>query len=552
VLQARVADLEGQVGALAEKVSVLAKLAFGASSEKAKRRLVGEDPAGGPGEHPPAGAVGGRDRRGRGQRRGSRGHGRRDYSHLPTREEVHDVPEVERVCPRCGTGYVPFGEERCEQIDWQVTLTRIVHRRPTYRRICRCPVRGVLVTPPVPKAIGKGRFTSGFLTRLLVEKFVLGRPTHRIAAALAHDGLDLAEGTLAGVFAACSDLLAPLAAAISDRNAAAAHLHIDETSWNVYAAVEGKDSHRWWCWVFIGPDTTVFTIAPSRSLTVLTTQLGIDTHTDTGTGALPDTLPGGRQLLLSSDFYTVYQCLGRIDGVDNLWCWAHIRRYFIRAGDAHPELAAWTGAWVERIAELYVAHTAIAAAEQGSATHRMALAQLRAALNTIDAERQAQGARPELMHPTAAKVLATLDREWDGLIRHRDYPELPLDNNTSERALRGPVIGRKNYYGSGSVASAELASRVWTITATAQRAGINPLLYLRAYLNECARAGGTAPTGQALTRFLPWTATTEDLTAWTHTNGDVRCADRPHTRPILTPMTDQPTVTNGLIALPSP
>jgi hypothetical protein len=41
------------------------------------------------------------------------------------------------------------------------------------------------------------------------------------------------------------DLLAPLAKSISDRNAAAAHLHIDETSWNVYAAIEGKVSHRW-------------------------------------------------------------------------------------------------------------------------------------------------------------------------------------------------------------------------------------------------------------------------------------------------------------------
>ncbi len=123
---------------------------------------------------------------------------------------------------------------------------RIVHRRPRYRRACRCLLRGVLVAPPVPKAITKGRFTSGFLARLLVEKFVLGRPVHRIVAALAHDGLDLAEGTLAGVFAACSALLAPLAALITERKAAAAHLHADETSWQVFAAVQGKDSHRWW------------------------------------------------------------------------------------------------------------------------------------------------------------------------------------------------------------------------------------------------------------------------------------------------------------------
>jgi len=531
VLRARVADLEGQVGALAEKVSVLAKLAFGTSSEKTARPVPSDDDGVGA-------AVGGQAKRG--QRRGSRGHGRRDYSHLPTREEIHDVPEAERVCPRCGAGYALFGEECCEQIDWQVALNRIVHRRPTYRRTCRCPVRGVLVAPPVPKAIGKGRFTTGFLARLLTEKFVLGRPVHRIVAALAHDGLDVAEGTLAGVFAACSDLLAPLAAAISDRNCTAGHLHIDETSWNVYAAVEGKDSHRWWCWVFVGPDTTVFTIAPSRSRKVLAAQLGIDTDDD----RLPDTLPAERQVLLSSDFYAVYRSMGRVDGVDNLWCWSHIRRYFIRAGDAHPGLAAWTSGWVERIAALYLAHTALSAAAPGSGEYTWAAAQFSAALNTIDAERRAQGARPELLHPAAAKVLATLDREWDGLARHREYPELPLDNNTSERALRGPVVGRKNYYGSGSVVSAQLASRVWTITATAARAGLNPLAYLTGYLDECARAGATAPTGAALTRFLPWAASTDDLTAWTNgprspldttepdtAGSDARSASEPHTGP---------------------
>ena len=62
------------------------------------------------------------------------------------------------------------------------------------------------------------------------------------------------------------------------------------------------------------------------------------------------------------------------------------------------------------------------------------------------------------LSPAAAKVRATLDREWEGLARHKEFPELPLDNNTAERALRGPVAGRKNYYGSGSVASADLAA----------------------------------------------------------------------------------------------
>ena len=62
--------------------------------------------------------------------------------------------------------------------------------------------------------------------------------------------------------------------------------------------------------------------------------------------------------------------------------------------------------------------------------------------------------------------------------------------------------------------SAQLAGRAWTVTATAERAGLNPLAYLHAYLDECARAEGSAPTDAALTRFLPWAVSTQDRTAW--------------------------------------
>ena len=73
--------------------------------------------------------------------------------------------------------------------------------------------------------------------------------------------------------------------------------------------------------------------------------------------------------------------------------------------------AAWTAGWIEQIAELYMAHTAMGAAEPGSTAYTWAAAQFSAALNTIDAVSQMSHAA--LLHPAAAKVLATLDREWD-------------------------------------------------------------------------------------------------------------------------------------------
>ncbi|CAG4905156.1 unnamed protein product [Acidithrix sp. C25] len=131
----------------------------------------------------------------------------------------------------------------------------------------------------------------------------------------------------------------------------------------------------------------------------------------------------------------------------------------------------------------------------------------------MDTARKAEACDPTL-HPGAIKVLATLDREWEGLCRHEEFPELPLDNNPAEAVLRNPAVIRKNCYGSGSIWAATLAARIWTITATAQRAGCNPLAYLIAYLQECAAAGGRAPNPAALERFFPWVASETDLVEW--------------------------------------
>ena len=93
-------------------------------------------------------------------------------------------------------------------------------------------------------------------------------------------------------------------------------------------------------------------------------------------------------------FLPVYRSFSGIDGVMLLWCWSHIRRRFIRAGDAHrKELGAWAGAWTARIGVLYAAHRALAAAPDGTSEHARAAAAFGAALEDIDAHRRIQGRR---------------------------------------------------------------------------------------------------------------------------------------------------------------
>jgi transposase len=231
--------------------------------------------------------------------------------------------------------------------------------------------------------------------------------------------------------------------------------------------------------------------------------------------------------VISSGFYAVCQSAGRkADGLVNLFCWSHVRRYFVRAGDANPEqLRRWSDAWPGRIRDLYAAHDELMAAwqepaappargKQASAA-RMEKARKAwdAAITVIDQTRKEQAKGPGLAAP-AKKALATLDRQWDGLIAHRDYPMTGLDNNLAERTIRGPVVTRKNAGASRNPATAATAAGIWTVLATAQLAGLNVITYLAAYLDECGRHGGTPLSGQALSRFLPWSASPEDLRTW--------------------------------------
>ncbi|MGH3277301.1 MAG: IS66 family transposase [Streptosporangiaceae bacterium] len=359
---------------------------------------------------------------------------------------------------------------------------------------------------------------------LLTERFAAGRSMNSLVTGLSRQGAGISPATLAGTCAQAGALLAPLAGAIAERNRDSWHLHPDETTWRVFVPRDGDGPAKWWLWVFIGPDTVCFVMDPTRSGQVLARHAGIDQQT----GQLTPGEDGGpRRLVISSDFYKVYESAGKkADGLVNLYCWAHMRRHVVRAGDANPvQLKYWTDAWLGRIRDLYAAHGELMAAWQDSTApapreKEAAAARLEkayqgwdSAIAVIDETRKAQMAAPGLQAP-AKKALATLDREWDGLIAHRGYPMVSLDNNIAERMIRGPVVTRKNAGGSRNGDTARNGAVIWTVTATAQMAGLNIITYLTGYLDECGRNSGRPPDGPALERFLPWNAAPEDLRAW--------------------------------------
>src|SRR5260370_8432204 len=82
------------------------------------------------------------------------------------------------------------------------------------------------------------------------------------------------------------------------------------------------------------------------------------------------------------------------------------------------------------------------------------------------------------------KVLTSLQEHWSGLTHFADDPRIPMDNNLSERRLRGPALGRKNYYGSGALWSGRLAATLFSILATLKLCQLNPPLCLHSTLHN--------------------------------------------------------------------
>ena len=421
-------------------------------------------------------------RRPRGQQRGSRGHGRRLHPELPSRIVLEELDEDQRRCGTCGTAYDPIeGEfEDSHLLDFYTELIENLYRRQKYRKACNCPngadSPAFLIPPPVAKVIPKGKFSPRALAELCVDKYQLGLPLQRIALAMRNAGARISSGTLDGALQRVGELIHPLYDAIAAKVRESDRAHADETR---FVTLTEGGRRLWWLWLLAAPGAVLYLFDPTRSADVMRRFFNLNFD-----GPL-----AGKLWTLIVDCYAAYKALG--SRVRQAYCWAHIRRRILdvaRGYDAE-HLLPWAKGWKRRIAQLYRLHDERWRAPPESAQWREADERLRQHVRSLRATLTRQLNSP-VLHNAARKVLVSMDKHWDGLTLFLDEPWLPLDNNLAERLLRGPVLCRKNYYVNGAEWAADLAACLWSIFATVQIYGINPVTYLTAYFTACARNGG--------------------------------------------------------------
>jgi transposase len=476
----RAKQLEAEVEQLRGENRTLQDQLFGRKSETASaqdrsNRLEGEE------DQAPSTPPG------RGQRKDRPGPKRRDYSHLPVVEELRELPKDQCVCPQCGEPLSPSDTEDSEQIEIEVRAYRRLIRRRRYQRTCTCSnCPRTVTTTPAPKLIPKGVLGVSVWVEILLDKFFSHRPTERLLGQWRLLGLDVAAGTVAGGLERLEPLFQPLYEALLVRNAAAGFAQADETRWMVFVAQDGKVGYRWWLWVFLGEDTVVFRLDPTRSHDVP------EGH-----------FPADARVVLMVDRYSAYKAMAQVKlgNVVLVFCWAHVRRDFVKVGKGWPEHKEWALAWLRRIRALYRHDRRRRDAKVGSVEFTAADVELRQTVAAMRTQADAELADPKLPTP-CGKVLTSLQEHWSGLTRFLDDPRIPLDNNASERRVRGPALGRKNYYGSGALWSGRLAAMLFSLFATLTLSQINVRTWLTWFLESCAENGGQVPPD--INPFLPW------------------------------------------------
>ena len=364
-----------------------------------------------------------------------------------------------------------------------------------------CRACETVVQQPMPALpIERGRPGPGLIAHTLVSKYCDHLPLHRQAVIHGREGVELDRSTLAdwvgqATFPAANasrfGVLSPLAEAIGRHIRAGAALHADDTTVPVLAPGLGK-TRTGRLWVLVRDERPWGSAVPPAAFY----RYSADRR-----GIHAQALLGSCRGFLHADGYAGFDALYApiTPAGDALLievsCWSHARRKFYDVHHATASPIALEA--LQRIAALFAIENGI----KGQAPERRAAARqehARPLLDELKVFLDISLTRISGKSTLAGAIRYTLSR-WTALNRYTADGRLEMSNNAAERAMRPPVLGRKNYLFCGSDAGGQRAACVYTLVETAKMNGINPQAYLTNVLGRIAEH----PIHQ-IDALLPW------------------------------------------------
>ena len=411
------------------------------------------------------------------------GHGPRQQPRLPVKEEVHELPADQRECKVCGGEVVPMGEQ-FEEYEEITVLERKYFKKVIKCRKYRCSCNSCVETAPGPlRLIPGGRYSLDFAVDIAVSKYLDHMPLERQVRMMARQGLEVTSQTLWDQIDALAWVVDPSYEALGRLVLEAAVLHADETRWPL---LNGRAKSPWMVWSRSTPEIAHYKILSSKSAKAAR--------------GLFSSFEG----IVVVDGYAVYEKLKQEQSEARAGpqmklanCWAHALRKFRDIEENFPVACQRI---LKLIGQLYKLEKQVPGPFPGNDAAQRLRLRLRQEESKPLLKKIRTWAETEVGLPRSelGKAVRYMLKRWPALTRFVDDPRIPLDNNAAERALRGPVVGRKNHYGSKSKRGTQVAAIFYTLLETAKLSGIEPAFYLRTVAERALRDPGTVTLPQDL------------------------------------------------------
>jgi len=363
----------------------------------------------------------------------------------------------------CQQDLRPIGEETSERYEY-IPAQRTVIEDVCKKYACACTVR-TATKPPQP--IEKSTAGASLLAQVIVAKTADHLPLHRQEKIFARHGVEISRKTMGGWLAQCSDLLQPLYRKAKEVLFQSQVIGTDDTGVKVLD-LQLPFARTGRLWPYYGD--------PKHPVIVYD-------YTATRERAGPEKFLEGYRGYLQADAYRGYDAFFKdpARGLIEVGCWAHARRYYYKA---LPSDQTRMGPALLLIAQLYRVEKRarpLTAEERGEVRQLQAqpiLDKLHNYLLEIEAEVLPKS-------PEGRAVRYTLNN-WTALTRYCKDGNLEIDNNATERAIRGIAVGRNNWVFLGSDQGGKTAAVLRSFVATCQRVGLDPFLWLQDVLSRIA------------------------------------------------------------------
>lgn len=381
----------------------------------------------------------------------------------------YDLDPENKICPHCCSQLTKIGEETVEQLGIiPVKFFVWLHARLKYA--CRHCCQHVALAKMPKKPVSKGAMSAEVLAFIAMSKYQDFLPLYRIQRQFKRQDLEIARSTLANQMEHIANLFTPIYEGMTSELLTRDHLFTDATRMPFLDPGAGK-TKTGRIWTFVGKEgengqkpLTVYLFAPNCS------GVPFKSFLKDFTGYLQTDREPTYDSLIKWDKKHPKQIPPCIQAA----CWAHVRRKFVEAFACNPSSPAQEA--LVFIGKLYdIERFCIKEKMKDAAKYNYRQEHSKPVLEELCSWLKQQNSTPSGL---LGKAINYTLNGWPYFQTFLEKGFLEIDNNRAERAMKPPVMLRKNSLFAGSKDGGKTAAILLSIFETCNQNGINAFEYM--------------------------------------------------------------------------